>query len=363
MYLGTFSTLEGNYQDIGCQEAAELQHIPGIEQIIFSDSLFTSEELAEKIECLTKFYPELVEELTEVARKFNKNLEDLRFVQDSYLTGGGCSLGALKPSNNTDQKMYLFRTYDMNPDITEIRLCSTKPSSGYTHTGFSTQFFGRSDGMNEHGLCVMFASCGMPVGHYPGMQKPKINGFNFMVVVRLLLEKCLNVEEAIDLFLHIPIASNVNLLVADSQNKIAILETLNGIKDHKLIEENHAFLTNHAVLEEIKRHERVALTQSKTRERTLHDYFKDSQLNSKESINELIATEYPQGLTSLNYGESFGTVYTVIFNVTDKQISYSFGSSKFNPVYDINVGEVATHGIVPVQLPHKHYGSEFWSID
>lgn len=363
MNLGTFSNLSGNYKEIGLQEVKEFSNIPEAESIIFSDAMYDVAKINETMKQIKTYYPELLEELIEVAKEFHRPVEQLRFVQDSYLFGGGCSLGALKPESNVDGKMYLFRTYDMDPMITEMRLCSTSPRNFYNHTGFSSHYFGRSDGMNEHGLCVMFASCGMPVGNYPGMQKPQVSGFNFMVVVRLFLEKCRTIKEVIDLFLQIPIASNVNLLVADGNNEIAILETLNGIKEYSIIDDNHAFLTNHAVLEEIKKQEKYSLNQSEVRENKMKEFFCNPTLNSKESINQMIQMEYPDGITSLNYKESFGTVYSVIFNVTDKTLNYSFGSSKHNPMFQIKVGEVAEHMAVPVNLPNKSYGKEFWRVN
>ena len=38
----------------------------------------------------------------------------------------GCSLGAILPGKMADGKTYVLRNYDLSPDISDMRLCTTR---------------------------------------------------------------------------------------------------------------------------------------------------------------------------------------------------------------------------------------------
>ncbi|WP_257142975.1 C45 family autoproteolytic acyltransferase/hydolase [Bacillus pseudomycoides] len=130
----------------------------------------------------------------------------------------------------SDGKTYVLRNYDLSPDISDMRLCTTKVDGRYTHTGFPVSTFGRSEGLNEKGLCVAFASCGMPIGKYPGMREPVVTGLQFMVVVRAILETCKNIEEAVYAVKNMPVGTNMNLLLADANGEATLVGTYDGVK-------------------------------------------------------------------------------------------------------------------------------------
>ncbi|MCZ2991732.1 C45 family peptidase, partial [Acinetobacter baumannii] len=103
-----------------------------------------------------------------------------------------------------------------------------------------------------------------PVGNIAGLRKPMVSGLQCFAVIRLLLEKCKNVQEAKLLIEEIPIASNINLIIADPLNA-AYIEILDGHKSTITIDdEKQAFIvsTNHAVSSSIQKLNNRKLEQS-----------------------------------------------------------------------------------------------------
>lgn len=108
--------------------------------------------------------------------------------------------------------------------------------------------------MNECGLGVSITSAGQPVGNMEFSRKPAITGLQFWAVIRSLLENCKDVDEAIHLAQEIPIASNINLMVADKKGQAALIESFNGKKAWRKIDSSDSFIcsANHVHLPELK---------------------------------------------------------------------------------------------------------------
>lgn len=93
--------------------------------------------------------------------------------------------------------------------------CLIRPTSGYTFVGQGDALIGKEDGVNEHGLAVGMTFVAAK------QTKP---GFNFLFIVRYLLEKSKNVSEAIRLLHNLPICTSQNIILADRQGEMAIVE-------------------------------------------------------------------------------------------------------------------------------------------
>lgn len=180
------------------------------------------------------------------------------------LLKAGCSHCAVLPKKTDLKHTYVLRNFDLSPKIDDMRFCSTHVEGAYAHSGFSTQYFGRTEGVNEHGLSITFSACGQPVGNIEGLRKPMVNGLQCFAVIRVILEKCRNTQEATSLIKEMPIASNINIIVADSLNA-AHIEIFDGHKSITTInEESQAFIvsTNHAVSSPIQKLNNRKLEQS-----------------------------------------------------------------------------------------------------
>ena len=82
-------------------------------------------------------------------------------------------------------------------------------------TGNTTAFVEIEDGVNEHGLAAGLTSVS------PGRIQP---GLNAGMLLRLMLETCRTVEQALALARRVPIASAQTLTLADASGAIAVLE-------------------------------------------------------------------------------------------------------------------------------------------
>ena len=113
-----------------------------------------------------------------------------------------------------------------------------------------------------------------------------VNGLQCFAVIRLLLEKCKNVQEAKSLIEEIPIASNINLIVADPLNA-AHIEIFDGHKSTTTIDgDNQTFIvsTNHAVSSSIQKLNNRKLEQSTKRYHVLHEHLNGYEQVSIESL-------------------------------------------------------------------------------
>lgn len=359
---GQFAFLKGSSYEIGQQQAREYQKKPFAKSLFFKENLTSDKAYFEMKAQIEQYCPSLNKELEGFAEGFGYEPEQLNYYQNAWLIPGGCSLGAILPGKMADGKTYVLRNYDLSPDISDMRLCTTDVEGKFTHTGFSVSTFGRSEGLNEKGLCVAYASCGMPIGKYPGMRTPVVPGLQFMVIVRALLENCKNIEEAIYMVNNMPVGTNMNLLIADATGNAALIGTYDGIKEVKSAELDYLIATNHGLFSAIQEMEHGKLEHSQLRYDILEAKFKESGKRSIDEIQELLLTEFPKGLSVHNYKESFGTVHSILFNLTDLQMEFSFGSPLQNQVNKIDVGENFAKTQIPVEFNNKSYGTEFWKI-
>jgi len=93
--------------------------------------------------------------------------------------------------------------------------CLVRPTSGYTFVGQGDALVGKEDGVNEHRLAVGMTF--VAAKH----TKP---GFNFLFIVRYLLEKSRNIQEAIALLLNLPICTSQNIILSDRNGDMAVVE-------------------------------------------------------------------------------------------------------------------------------------------
>lgn len=359
-----FSFLEGNSYEIGRRQGEEIKKIPNAMNVVLLSEPIDEAKFRDMEKLMNQYCPGLIEELQGFADSLNVKPSYLNFFDEALLQPGGCSLGAVLPSKTNDSKTYVLRNYDLSPAISDMRLCTTKVKGKYSHTGFSVSYFGRSEGLNEKGFCVAFASCGMPAGKHIGMKKPIIKGLQFMVIVRALLENCKDVEEGISYLEDMPIGTNMNLLLADANGNAALIETYDGKKVVERGDKKSGFFiaTNHAVMPEIIKLESEKLEQSEMRYNFLKDNLESNNFITKNELQQLMLKEYPNGVTVHNFEENFGTVHSILFNLNDKQLDISFGSPINNKIYKLKVGETLPFNELEIFIKNNNYGPNFWKL-
>ncbi|NGP45660.1 choloylglycine hydrolase [Bacillaceae bacterium SIJ1] len=359
-----FSFLEGSSYEIGRKQGEEIKNMPHAVNKVLLQEPIDEAKFKDMEQMMNEYCPGLSEELRGFADSLHVTPRSLNFFDEALLQPGGCSLGAVLPSKTKDRKTYVLRNYDLSPTISDMRLCTTKVKGKYSHTGFSVCYFGRSEGLNEKGLCVAFASCGMPIGKHPGMKKPIINGLQFMVIVRALLENCQNVEEGISYIENMPIGTNMNLLLTDANGQAALISTYDGERAVERTNSTSEFMiaTNHGLFPSIARKENGKLEQSCVRYGLLENHLSSNDLISKQHLKDVTLQEYPKGLTVHNYEQNFGTVHSILFDLDAKQLEFSFGSPIHNKTYKLTVGEALPHFDVKVLMENTDYGPDFWSV-
>ncbi|MFH7829495.1 C45 family autoproteolytic acyltransferase/hydolase [Bacillus luti] len=358
---GYFSSLKGSHYEIGKQQGEFVkQHPYLIPQFIQEENLISHNHWTESRNILNQYCPGINEEIEGFCEVLKIPSENMMYYYQTLLKAG-CSHCAVLPKKTDSKQTYVLRNYDLSPKIDDMRFCSTHVEGAHAHSGFSTQYFGRTEGVNEHGLSVTFSACGQPVGNIEGLRKPKVNGLQCFVVIRVLLETCKNVQEAISLIKELPIASNINLIVADPINA-ANIEIFDGHKSISTNEDgNQAFIvsTNHAVSSSIQKLNNRKLEQSTKRYHILHEHLNRNEQVSMESLKRLVEREYPTGLTVHNYEEWFGTLHSVLFDLHNRTMNICFGSPLLNDWYSLKVGESLPFSEVNVNFKNKTY-TNFW---
>lgn len=361
---GYFSSLKGSHYEIGKKQGEFVkQHSYLIPQFIEQENLISHNHWTESRNILNQYCSGINEEIEGFCEVLKIPAKNMMYYYQTLLKAG-CSHCVVLPKKTDSKHTYVLRNYDLSPKIDDMRFCSTHVEGAYAHSGFSTQYFGRTEGINEHELAVTFSACGQPVGNIEGLRKPVVSGIQCFAVIRLLLEKCKNVQEAKSLIEEIPIASNINLIVADPL-EAARIEIFDGYKSITSIdEESQDFIvsTNHAISLPIQKLSNRRLEQSTNRYHTLYEYLNRNELVSLESLKGLVEKEYPTGLTVHNYEEWFGTLHSVLFDLHNRTMNICFGSPLLNDWYSLEVGGIMPFSEVNVNFKNKTY-TDFWRED
>lgn len=288
-----------------------------------------------------RWCPGLSEELAGFAKALNVKLEYLYFYSMTYLVPC-CSQIALLSSTTKDKKPLLARNYEFYDELEDFCLMKTKINGKYTHMATSMLAFGRDDGFNEHGLVITITSCGMPIVNMAHMKKPKVKGLQYWVVIRALLENCKDVKEALHYLEGMPIAFNMNMMLMDKEQHVALVQTIDGILAIKEIDstskETILYTTNHSILEELSSLEPQALCHSIQRYQYINKKLEGKNTISCNTLKNMLVSKYPNGLCFHYYKEGFGTTKSMIFSPIDGTIELCWGGSEKNQwkVYDIN---------------------------
>lgn len=97
------------------------------------------------------------------------------------------------------------------------------PKGGSRFHITTSSFINGEEGINEHGLAAAMTFV------MTDLKKIK-PGFNSCFIVRYLLEKAENVEQAVSLLSRLPVASNCNILLADKSGNMAAAECTPSVK-------------------------------------------------------------------------------------------------------------------------------------
>ena len=255
--------------------------------------------------------------------------------------GGNCSQLAVLSSATKDQHIYAGRSYEWNHKEEDLKLFTTRVKGKASHIGFSCALFGRHDGMNEHGLLVSMTGggiFGVPFKH---------RGPMFWLVIRSLLDWCTSVDEALERLASIPMAGYFSLMLADKGDHAAIVEFADGQMSVKRTTRNspepYVFSVNHYRQPKTRKFNKLncgIITHSQTRESLITTWYKTHAPKiSKKSIQTLFATKHPSGLCNHFYNDGFGTLWSMIFDLTKGSVDVCFSAPTHNKYRPFNLAD------------------------
>jgi len=361
-----YSVLKGDAYDVGrTQGESIIKNTQVVRFFAAKRRLINSQNMIEINSLYEEFSPSLLEEINGFADALGVPTENLRYHNYTWLTPR-CSQFVVLPSKNEEGKIYAARNYDFSYRLDDMRFCKTSIKNNYSNMGFSTLFFGRIDGINEKGLAITMSSAGLPVGKFPSMKNPKIVGLQFWAVMRIILDKCKDVDEAIKLVEKIPMAYNANFIVSDKSGSAALIETYDGEVAHKKISssttDNFLCATNHVVLPELVHNDSKKMQNSKVRFELIQSKINGKDIISKNDIKKILSDTYPNGLCCHYYTQFFGTMNSAIYNPIDRKVDICFGASDCNPWYSLSF-EDSKIDEYEVLFPKEKAPIGFWDLE
>lgn len=320
--------LEGTPYEVGRRQAEMLKSDPQRLSYLTPTLPFLEKyskgEAQRELAFLARYCPGAEEEVRGAADALGVPVEDIAFLGGNPKGGSQCSHLAVLPSASQDQHLYVGQNEDCGPGDLDLRLCTTRVRGKAAHIGFSDMIFGRVQGINEHGLCVT-TSWGTP-GAWP-----EGKGLTYFAVVRTVLDRCATVDEALDVLAGIPIGWSTNYIVADRGGEAALIEVAGVHRGIKRIgrgsPETFLCATNHYTLPAMIPHDIRRMRQSVLRYKAIQSRIQGALPDvSKSAIRSLLSEPMPQGVCVHHYSSGLGTLWSMIFDVTDTAVEICFGA-------------------------------------
>lgn len=354
-------TLKGTSYEIGRKEAEILQkYYPEEPEFYFNGNEWikpaSKESIKKTLKLFEQFCPNINEEIKGFADYFGRSVEEVIYNSFSCVSKGNCSQFAVLPQKSADKKIYVGRSYEWSEDD-DKRLISVKADGLYGHMGFSLLMFGRYDGINEKGLCVTMTN-GIPC------VMSEEEGLCFWAVIRILLDRCKDVDEAIELLKTIPISSYCILLITDKKGQSVLAEICNDVRSYKRISstsaEGYLCSTNHYTLPEMQQLVMNRMQQSLDRYNAIRVCL-DAGTVDKETLRSILSTKMPNGLACHYYHDGLGTLWSVLYDPADIRADICFGSPVVNKWYSFEMN--SPEGVVEYKaiLPDEDSTPETWA--
>ena len=126
----------------------------------------------------------------------------------------GCTAFAFTCGKET----YYARTNDLPPFLKKIsKSILYQPERGYKFILNTSSFTNGEEGINEYGLVAAMTFA------IPKITEIKA-GLNSVFLVRYLLEKCKTTQEGVAAIQSLPVSSNCNILIADKNGDMVVIE-------------------------------------------------------------------------------------------------------------------------------------------
>lgn len=300
--------LMGSSYELGLKQGEEIKTTQLIKQLGFLENLTANSNVKKAKEILKTISPNLLEELGGLAKGLEMELDTIIRLYSGYdvtFPSMGCTTFI-----NDD---YYVRNYDFSPGLYDARLVFSNPIVGYASVGFSQQVIGRLDGMNEKGLVVGL--------HFVNNQH-EAEGFIATTSVRMLLEQCGCIKEAIDLISTIPHGFCYNYSITDQSGRGVVVE---ASPEKQFVNfGNPLMCTNHFESKNLQEKNMKEIQRSIKRKEYM------SSLLTEELSPIAAYSHFNDGNSPLffkNYKEYFGTLHTVVYLPKDLSLIIGVGEN------------------------------------
>ena len=300
-------------------------------------------DFKEVYEFYDKMCPGLSDEAQGFAESLDVKVDQLVIYDFPASMQNNCSQMLILPSLTKNGHIIAGRSYEWNFEE-DLQLRTTKVNGKFKHIGFSGMVYGRYEGLNEKGLCVT-ASSG---GAWSAPQENK--GINWALAVRVLLENCRNTEDALKTLENIPVEGTNSFIISDKSGKAVLLESLDARYAIRTIDEKtmnqYIIATNHYNLpsktEFNKYNNPWLLPNSKKRYEIIETSIKENENKiDEETVKNILSTEFPEGICCHWYTDFFGTLWSVLINVTDEKVMVCFGPPTHNKWHEFSFNDTA----------------------
>lgn len=274
-----------------------------------------------------------------ISKQLLSNIPELLFDGNPF----GCSTLSVKNSEGG----YLFgRNFDWNH--CNAMIISSNPENGYASVSTVNMDFIQAgglkisalpdvaqaivglyaplDGMNEKGLAVSVNMIEDLDTIEQDTEKPDITT---TTAIRLLLDKAVNVEEALDLLrqydLHASMGMMIHLALADAEGNSVVVEYI----DNEMVITKTPVVTNFYLAEGEKYG--IGTSQSHTRYELLQDTLKEHEVMTETQVRDAL-----DSVSKDNFGEFESTEWSIVMNQATKELNY-YHREDYNNGYTILV--------------------------
>lgn len=318
--------LSGSNYEIGLKQSKEIESTPlYTQQMSLLEELSIGPNSINAQVALQTFSPNVLEELKGLAAGLNMELDTVVKLYSGYDISFP-SMGCTALINDT----YYARNYDFSPELYDARLVFSKPTNGYASVGFSQQVVGRLDGMNEKGLVV---------GLHFVNNEHKGEGFIATTIVRILLEQCGSIDEAVKLISTIPHGFCYNYSMTDQSGRGVLVEA--SPQEQHVHYGIPLICTNHFQSEALKHKNKKEIQGSIKRNEYISSLLTEDKLSPMTIYRCFNAGDSP--LFFKYYNEYFGTLHTVIYCPKDLSITLGIGENSEPKV--LSLKEFLDHAI------------------
>ena len=284
----------GSYYELGLKQGEEIKTTELIHQLDFLKNITENSDPVKAKEILMEISPNLLEEMSGLASGLNLDLNTIIKLYSGYnvdFPSMGCTTFI--------HEDYYVRNYDFSPDIYDARLVFSNPLDGYASVGFSQHVLGRLDGMNEKGLVV---------GLHFVNEEHKGEGFLATTIVRMVLDQCRNVQEAVDFISTIPHRYCYNFSITDASGEGVLVE---ASPEKQVVHfKNPLICTNHFEAEALQGKNKNEIQGSLKRKKYLGSLLNDG-LSPIDAYHHFNDGNSP--LFFKYYEAYFGTLHTVVY--------------------------------------------------